>query len=78
LALGDEKVILLVDGANVNITGNITRNVGTGFFLLVTTGKITVSPAVGGGASPILRGYLYPMEILRYPLPHFLLIRDFG
>lgn len=56
LAVGNEKIVLLVDGADVTITGNITRNVGTGFFLLVTTGKVTVSPAVGGGATPNLEG----------------------
>jgi hypothetical protein len=54
--LGAQKAILLVKGADVNITGDITLTKGSGFFLLVTTGNIAVAPAVGGGGGANLEG----------------------
>ena len=50
------KVVLIVKGADVSLKGNITLTDGTGFFLLVTSGNITVDPGVGGGGSANLKG----------------------
>ncbi len=53
-SLGNNKVVIIVKGSNVTITGNINLNKGAGFFLLVagdngsgTKGNIIVSPTVG-------------------------------
>ncbi len=54
--LGSRKAILLVKDANLNITGNVTLTNGSGFFMTVVGGNITVSNAVGGGGSPNLEG----------------------
>jgi hypothetical protein len=50
------KVILLVPNADVNIAGNITLTNGSGFFMLITKGNITVGNGVGGGTTPNLEG----------------------
>lgn len=56
--IGDRKVIVFVDSADVNITGNIALNDGVGFFLLIVGqdaagngGSINVATSVGGGAA---------------------------
>jgi hypothetical protein len=54
--IGTRKIILMVDNANVNITGNINLTDGQGFFMLVVRGNINVDPLVGGGATPNLEG----------------------
>jgi len=57
LSLGTKKAILIVKGAGINITGKINRTLGSGFFLVVTTGNIAVDPVVGGGTTtPDLEG----------------------
>jgi hypothetical protein len=62
-AIGSKKVILLVDNADLDITGNIT--LGSGGFFMVIVGKdpnsgnggnIVVDKEVGGGGSPNLEG----------------------
>ena len=62
-SLGDRKVVLLVDNADLDIVGNINLNKGIGFFMTVVGadstgngGNILVDPAVGGGAAPNLEG----------------------
>lgn len=59
--LNGRKVILLVNGADLNITGNV--NTEGGFFMVLvgkngagTYGNINVNPSVGGGASANLEG----------------------
>jgi hypothetical protein len=47
-SLTGRKVILIVSGADVSLQGNINRTVGSGFFMLITSGKIIVDPGVGG------------------------------
>jgi hypothetical protein len=54
--IGTRKVILMVDNADVNITGNINLTRGQGFFMLVVKGNINVDALVGGGVSPNLEG----------------------
>lgn len=61
--LKDRKVILLVDNANLEITGNINLNDGVGFFMAIagkgpngTKGNILVDQSVGGGSGPNLEG----------------------
>jgi hypothetical protein len=54
--IGTRKVILLVDNADVNITGNINLTDGEGFFMLISEGKVDVDPTVGGGVVPNLEG----------------------
>jgi hypothetical protein len=49
LNLGSKKVILIADLANININGNINLTKGSGFFLLVTKGRVSVNSSVGGG-----------------------------
>ena len=61
--LGARKVVLIVNGADVYLKGNINLTKGSGFFLLVagandggTKGNILVDPGVGGGAAANLEG----------------------
>lgn len=56
VSLGDRKVILIVNGADLNIAGNINFTKGAGFFLGVTSGNINIDPSVGGGATANLEG----------------------
>jgi hypothetical protein len=51
LALGTRKVILLVDNADLNITGNINLTAGSGFFTVIVKGNINVASGVGGGVN---------------------------
>ena len=56
-SLGENKIILVAENANINITGNIngiTR--GSGFFLAISEGNINIDPSVGGGESANLEG----------------------
>jgi hypothetical protein len=66
ISLGDNKVILFVDG-DLRIEGRITFNDGTGFFMVVVSGDIIVEPSVGGSAdsSPDLEGIYYTDEQFR-------------
>jgi hypothetical protein len=57
--IGTRKVILLVDNADVNITGNINLTDGQGFFMAIVRGSINVDPTVGGGATPNLEGLYF-------------------
>lgn len=54
--IGTRKVILMVDNADANITGNVNLTDGQGFFMLIVRGDINVDPLVGGGAIPNLEG----------------------
>jgi len=54
--LGSTKVILFVKNANLNISDNINLTDGSGFFLAITTGNISVDPTLGGGASANMEG----------------------
>lgn len=54
--VGTRKVILMVDNADVNITGDINLTDGSGFFMLIVRGNINVDPTVVGGATPNLEG----------------------
>ena len=61
--VGSRKVILIVNGANVYLNGNINLTKGSGFFMLVagaaadgTKGNIIVNPSVGGGVRANLEG----------------------
>lgn len=66
LNIGTEKVILLVDSANLQINGNINVTDGSGFFMVLvgktatgTMGNINVAATVGGAipqANPNLEG----------------------
>jgi hypothetical protein len=65
VALGNRKVILMVDSANLNVQGRITLTDGTGLFAvyvgkteLGTKGDINVDAAIGGapGGLPQLEG----------------------
>jgi hypothetical protein len=57
--IGTRKVILLVDNADVNITGNINLTDGQGFFMLIVKGNVNIDPAVGGGGSANLEGLYF-------------------
>jgi|GEM_PF-3216054 len=58
--IGDKKVILFVSNfANFNINSTINLNDGSGFFLVIATGDINVSPTVGGGGVPNLEGLYF-------------------
>ncbi len=61
--LGDRKVILIVDAADLNIAGNINLDDGHGFFMAIAgqtgggaKGRIKIDPTVGGGVGPNLEG----------------------
>lgn len=54
--LGTRKVILMVDNADANITGNIHLTDGSGFFMLIVNGNINVDATIGGEATPNLEG----------------------
>lgn len=59
--VGDRKVVLLVDGANLNLKGTIKiQNAGRGFFMAVVgktagggKGDIVIDPSVGGNPTAI-------------------------
>jgi len=62
-SLGTRRVILLVDGADLNLNARINFTKGQGFFmaivgktLLGAKGNINVSSTLGGGAIPHLEG----------------------
>lgn len=62
-ALGTRRVILLVDGADLNLNARINFTKGQGFFMalvgktfLGAKGNINVSSTLGGGAAPQLEG----------------------
>jgi hypothetical protein len=57
--IGTRKVILLVDNADVNITGNINLTDGQGFFMLLVKGNINIDSLVGGGGSANLEGLYF-------------------
>jgi hypothetical protein len=46
LNVGNKKVILLVDQANLNINGNISLTDSSGFFMAIVDGHIVVNPTV--------------------------------
>ena len=52
--LGDRKVILFVEGGDLNINGRINLNDGSGFFMTVSDDNISVDPTVTG--TPSLEG----------------------
>jgi hypothetical protein len=47
--LGSRKVVLFVKNANLIIDGNINYTHGSGLFMAIVTGNISVAPTVGGG-----------------------------
>lgn len=47
--LGGRKVVLFVQNANLIIDGNINYTHSAGFFMVVTTGDISIDSGVGGG-----------------------------
>ena len=53
------KVILMVDNANINITGNISLTAGQGFFMVIVKGNIIVDSSVGGGGNHNLAGLYF-------------------
>lgn len=55
-SLGSRKVILIVKNASLNIQGNINLTKGSGFFLGIVSGNISVASGVGGGSVPNLEG----------------------
>ena len=55
--LADNKIILFVDG-NLTIKTPIYLTKGTGFFMAIVNGNITVDPSVGAGA-PDLEGLFF-------------------
>lgn len=57
--IGSRKVILMVDNANVNITGNINLVDGQGFFMLVVNGNINIDPTLGDSGGPNLEGLYF-------------------
>lgn len=52
--LGDRKVILFVEGGDLNINGRINLDDGSGFFMAISDDNISVNPAVTG--TPSLEG----------------------
>lgn len=56
--IAGRKVILFVNDANVNITGNINLTDGAGFFMMIVKGNINVNSAVGG-TGPNLEGLYF-------------------
>lgn len=56
--LGDKKVILFVEGANLVLDGKINLTDGSGFFLTVVNGDISINDSVGGtyDTNPDLEG----------------------
>ena len=54
--IGDRKIVLMVEGADVYINGNINLTDGVGFFGMFVYGDIFVNPAVGGGAAANIEG----------------------
>jgi hypothetical protein len=57
--IGTRKVIVMVDNANVNITGNINLVDGQGFFMLVVNGNIVIDPTLGDSGEPDLEGLYF-------------------
>jgi hypothetical protein len=56
---GARKVILMVNNADLNITGDINLTVGQGFFMVIVKGNIIVDPGVGGGGNHNLVGLYF-------------------
>jgi len=56
---GTRKIILMVDNADLNITGNIDLTVGQGLFVVIVKGNISVDPGVGGGGNHNLAGLYF-------------------
>ena len=56
--ISGKKVILLVDNADLNITGNVNLADGIGFFMTIVKGNINVGTTVGGGG-PNLEGLYF-------------------
>jgi len=54
--IGARKIILIIDNANLNITGNINLTKGAGVFMVIVKGNIVVAPGVGGGGAPNMEG----------------------
>jgi hypothetical protein len=54
-ALGSNKVILFVDG-DLTINGRINLTAGTGFFMAIVSGSITVNPDIVNAGGPELEG----------------------
>lgn len=61
--IGNKRVVLLIDGANLYLRGKINLIKGQGFFMTVvgkkedgTKGNIIIDSTVGGGATPNLEG----------------------
>ncbi|MCH7640899.1 S8 family serine peptidase, partial [Patescibacteria group bacterium] len=54
-SVGSNKVIVFVDG-NLTIDGTIPVNDGTGVFVAIVSGNISVDKNVGGGVGPHLEG----------------------
>lgn len=55
--LGNNKVILFVDNANLYIDTPVNVNDGVGFLLTVVDNNIFINPSVGGGATPNVEGF---------------------
>jgi hypothetical protein len=60
ITLGDRKVVLMVDSANLNLQGEVTLTDGTGFFgayvgenALGVKGDINIDPSIGGVADEV-------------------------
>ena len=47
--LGGRRVVLFVKSANLIVNGDINYTQGSGFFIAIVTGNISIGPAVGGG-----------------------------
>lgn len=56
LDVGSNKSILLVKNANLVINAPISLTDGSGFFMAIVNGNISVSPEIGGYATPTLKG----------------------
>lgn len=54
--IGNKKVILFVNAADLDINAQINLTKGSGFFMAIVGKDITVDPSVGGGTGPNLEG----------------------
>ena len=62
--LGGDRVILLIENANLNINGRINLADGQGFFVVIVEGNININPGVGGSAADLEGIYLADGAVL--------------
>jgi len=59
LSVGDKKIVIMVDGGNVNVNTKINLTKGTGFFGVFTNKDINIYNVVGGSGTYDLEGIYF-------------------